>query len=316
MTSAAGADLLASAGVLLLDAAVGTELSRRGADTRPPLWSARALRGDGALLREIHAANAEAGADILTAATFRTHARNLVASGVAPAEAQGEADLLTFRAIALAREGGALGRVRAGRGQAPVLVAGSLSPLEDCYRPDLCPGDVELDREHRQQARRLADSGADLIVVETMSSRREAVAAARAASATGLPAILSFVSDGEGRLLSGDALDESARTVLEAAGPLLAVGVNCVPARLVEGDLLRLARMLGGQPLAAWGNTGRSLDEGAGLYSDPISPGEYAELGARWISAGTRLVGGCCGTNSAHTAALRGMLRGRKGQRE
>ena len=119
MSPTEGTASLSSADVLLLDAAVGTELSRRGADTSPPLWSARSLRSDGASLREIHADDAAAGADILTAATFRTHARNLAASGVSLALARQEADLLTRKAVALAREGGALGRALRGRGRRP-----------------------------------------------------------------------------------------------------------------------------------------------------------------------------------------------------
>ena len=303
---------LSSADVLLLDAAVGTELSRRGADTSPPLWSARSLRGDGALLREIHADDAAAGADILTAATFRTHTRNLAASGVA--DARWEADLLTRKAVVLAREGGALGRARANDSRRPVLVAGSLSPLEDCYRPDLCPAADELEREQEEHAQRLAASGVDVIVVETMNSLREAVAAGQAATATGLAVVLAFVSDGHGRLLSGDSLEDAARAVFAAAGPLLALGVNCLPARLVEGELLRIAGALPNHPLAAWGNTGRALDEAAGLYTEPISPTAYAAFAERWISSGARIVGGCCGTNSRHTAALRRMLDLRAGQ--
>jgi S-methylmethionine-dependent homocysteine/selenocysteine methylase len=309
------AALLSSADVLLLDAAVGTELSQRGTDTSPPLWSARSLRGDGASLREIHADDAAAGADILTAATFRTHARNLAAAGVPLELARREADLLTRKAVVLAREGGILGRARADDPGRPVLVAGSLSPLEDCYRPDLCPAADELEREHEEHAQRLAASGVDLIVVETMNSLREAAAAARAATATGLAVALAFVSDGQGRLLSGDSLEDAARAVVSAAGPLLAVGVNCLPARLVEGDLLRIAGALPDHPLAAWGNMGRALDEAAGLFTEPVSPTGYAAFAERWISSGARIVGGCCGTNSRHTAALRRMLDRRAGQR-
>jgi S-methylmethionine-dependent homocysteine/selenocysteine methylase len=311
---AEGAAFLTAAGVLLLDAAVGTELSRRGADTGPPLWSAGPLRGDGALLREIHAADAAAGADILTAATFRTHARNLVSSGVPVVQARREADLLTRRAVALAREGAVLGRARTGSAGRPVLIAGSLSPLEDCYRPDLCPAGDALEREHEEQARRLATSGVDLVVVETMNSVREAVAAARAAVGTGLAVAVAFVSDGSGNLLSGDLLAGAARAVRAAAGPLLAIGVNCIPARLVEKELERIAGMLPGQPLAAWGNSGRAIDEAAGLYTEPVSPIDYSALARRWKSAGARIVGGCCGTGPGHTAALREMLDRATGQ--
>ena len=70
-------ELLHSGRPLLLDAAMGTELARRGADTRPPLWSARALRDAPELVRAIHAENVAAGADVLTVNSFRLHERNV-----------------------------------------------------------------------------------------------------------------------------------------------------------------------------------------------------------------------------------------------
>lgn len=307
MNGGDGRALLARAGVLVLDAAVGTELSRRGADTRPPLWSARPLTEGGQVLKEIHADDAAAGADVVTAATFRTHRRTLEAAGLPAAAALREADLLTRRAVHLAREGAAQGRAAAGR-KGRVLVAGSLSPLEDCYRPDLCPVPDVLERDHPEQAERLAAAGVDLIVVETMNSLAEAVAAARAAAATGVAVVVSFVTDGEGRLLSGESLAEAAAAAVEAADGPLAVGVNCIPARLVEGELSRLAEALPGRPLAAWGNAGRALDEAAGLFAEPIAPDAYAALARRWIELGARIVGGCCGTNATHTAALRKLI--------
>jgi len=294
---------------LLLDAALGTELCRLGADTSPPLWSARALRSDPALVLRVHRENAAAGADILTAGTFRTHPRNFRAAGSALAAAKALADELTRKAIDLAREGGEEGRREAGETGRPLLVAGSLSPLEDCYSPGLVPGDEDLASEHRDQAERLAAAGADLILVETVNARREALVACRAALATGLPAVVSVVTDGEGSLLAGDPLVPTVRELLSAGG-LLAAGVNCVPSRSVLGELLRLREGLPAAPLAAWGNTGRALDERAGLFAEPVSPEEYARLASDWLRAGLRLVGGCCGTTAAHTRALRRLLDG------
>src|SRR6478736_4559620 len=141
---------LAAGPPLLLDAAMGTELQRRDADTRLPLWSARALFQDPELVWTVHSDESGAGADILTANTFRTHARSLAAAG-----ADADAAELTAQAVGLAHRAAAVPRRE-------IFVAGSLSPLEDCYRPDLAPDDAALAREHGAQARRLADAGVDL----------------------------------------------------------------------------------------------------------------------------------------------------------
>jgi S-methylmethionine-dependent homocysteine/selenocysteine methylase len=159
------------------------------------------------------------------------------------------------------------------------------------------------------QARHLTLAGSDLIVVETMNSRAEALAAASAASHTRLPTIVAFVTDGRGSLLSGDPLPETALAVAGAAGSLLlAIGVNCIPSRLVEEELRRIRSLLPGVPLAAWGNTGRPLEENPTLTTDPISPDDYAEMVEVWVGIGAQVVGGCCGTTSAHTGAVRRLL--------
>jgi S-methylmethionine-dependent homocysteine/selenocysteine methylase len=282
---------LASGPPLLLDAAMGTELQRRDADTKLPLWSAAALVRDPELVWTIHSDEVSAGADILTANTFRTHARSLAKAGLA--ERSGELGAL---AVQLAHQAAAA----PGR---DIFVAGSLSPLEDCYRPDLVPDDAALAREHGAQARFLAEAGVDLILAETHNTIREAVAALRAAKATGLPVFVSLVTDGSGRLLSGESIADAARALLPLEPD--ALGVNCVPAARLAGDLAALAAAAPGVPLLAYGNLGLPDDSRGWAFTEELSPEEYAETARGWIERGARIVGGCCGTTPAHSRALR-----------
>jgi S-methylmethionine-dependent homocysteine/selenocysteine methylase len=280
---------------ILLDAAMGTELQRRGADTRLPLWSARALRDSPALVSAIHREEVEAGADVLTANTFRTHRRTLEKGGLGHRSRE-----LTALAVQLARE--------AARGaNREVFVAGSLSPLEDCYRPGLVPDDAALEREHREQAESLAAAGVDLLLLETHNSVRELVAAARAAKKTGLPFVASMVTDGSGRLLSGESIGSAAHAV--APFRPVALSINCVPARKLESDFDDLVSVAPGIPLAAYGNLGLPADDIGWAFTQELSPSAYAEYARRWLAVGARLVGGCCGTTPAHTAAVRETLR-------
>jgi S-methylmethionine-dependent homocysteine/selenocysteine methylase len=279
---------------ILLDGAMGTELQRRGADTRLPLWSARALLESPELVSAIHREEVAAGAEVLTANTFRTHRRTLATALLAKKGRE-----LTDLALRLAREATkAAGRV--------VFVAGSLSPLEDCYRPDLVPENAALEREHREQAEALASAGADVILLETHNTVRELVAGARAAKETGLPFIASMVTDGTGRLLSGEPI-ENALHALEPFEPD-ALSVNCVPARRLALDLLRLAESAGDLPLAAYGNLGLPADDRGWEFTDELSPEAYAGYAHKWVAAGARIVGGCCGTTPAHTRAMRMLL--------
>jgi len=272
---------------------MGTELQRRETSTALPLWSARPLLDDPELVWTIHGDEVAAGADVLTADTFRTHARTLAKAGLGDRAAE-----LTALAVRLAHQAAAA----PGR---EIFVAGSLSPLEDCYRPDLAPDDASLEREHDAQARRLAESGVDLILAETHNSAREAVAAARAAVRTGLPVVVSFVTDGSGRLLSGESVADAA-AALEPLGPD-ALGINCVPAGRLAGDLALLAAANSG-PLVAYGNLGLPADGPGWAFTESLEPEEYAREAARWLAIGARMIGGCCGTTPAHTRELRGLL--------
>lgn len=282
-----------SAAVIVLDGATGTELERRGVRTTLPLWSAPALLEQPEVVERIHADYAAAGADVITANTFRTQRRTLARGGLGERAAE-----LTRRAIELARRG-------AHAGAGGVFVVGSAPPLEDCYRPDLVPDAVALEREHAEHARNLADAGADAILVETMNCVREAIAATRAARATGLPALASFVCGNEAKLLSGEALEAGVAAVREAGA--CAVLVNCLPPSQVLACLPVLARS--GLPFGAYANLGAPNDDTGFTRSEDCSPADFAAHAAEWRAAGARLVGGCCGSTPAHLRAVAARLK-------
>ena len=269
---------------LLLDGATGTELEARGVRSELPLWSTHALLEAPAVLASIHRDYARAGAEALSAASFRTQRRTLERAGLGPRAAE-----LCAQAVALARRAGG-----------DVYVLGSAPPLEDCYRPDLVPDDQSLRREHGEHASNLAAAGADAILAETHNSAREARAAVGAAAAVGLPAIASFVCGADACLLSGEPL----AAALDAVVPLapVAVGVNCLPPSAVEPCLEILAAA--GVPFGVYANLGAPGAEPAAPRSAACSPLEYATHAQAWLRAGARFVGGCCGTTPAHVSAV------------
>jgi S-methylmethionine-dependent homocysteine/selenocysteine methylase len=271
---------------LLLDGATGTELERLGVDCALPLWSARALLDAPGVVEAIHRSYAQAGVDLVTANTFRTQRRTLARAGLGD-----RARELTALAVELARRACA----RAAR---PPLVLGSAPPLEDCYEPSRVPDDAALAREHGEHARHLAEAGVDAVLVETMNTTREAVAAARAAREAGLDCIVSFVPDAGGRLLSGEPLG-GALDAVAALAPL-AVGVNCGPPAVLARCLpaLRATEL----PVALYPNSGAFSPDGV---APVLSPDAFATALRGWGEAGARFLGGCCGTGPAHLAAAR-----------
>lgn len=280
---------------LLLDGATGTELNRRGVDTSLPLWSAGALLTAPEVLQQIHAEYLAADAELLTANTFRTHARNLSAAGLADRAAE-----LTRTAVEIARSAAddADGK--------SVWVAGSQAPLEDCYSPHLVPPKSELDAEHRRMSRHLADAGVDAILVETHNTIREAVAATRAASETGLPVLTSFVCGTDGKLLSGETIAEAVRAVL-AFHPI-GLLVNCLPADAALGPLGELQASAPDILCGVYANVGRADPVSGWENTDAVDPARYAAHARKWLTAGAMFIGGCCGTTPTHIADLRKLL--------
>lgn len=291
------ADLLARRGVLVLDGALGTELQRRGVDTGLPLWSAHVLIEDpGALLR-LHRDHCTAGADIITANTWRTTPRTFRRAGLPDRSAE-----LTRLAVDLTR------RARDGHPGRTILVAGSMGPLEDCYRPDLVPPDPELNDEHRLHATRLADLGVDLLMLETFGTVREVRTACAAATATGLEVLVSLLARPDGRLWSGEPIADA----VAALAPLrpAAFSLNCAPARSMATLITTLRSALTTHfgaalpPIGVYANAGREGEELTGELVEDVGPEEYALLAIRWSRAGASIIGGCCGTRPEHCAAV------------
>ena len=279
----------ADAPPLLLDGALGTEIERHGVACDLPLWSTHALLEAPQVVLQVHREYAQAGAQVLTACTFRTQRRCLARAGLArPRE----------RARALCEQAAALARTAAGEAASRVWVAGSAPPLEDCYRPDLVPLPADAFREHREHARNLAHAGVDLIAVESMNSVGEARLAAEAASQTGLPFWVSFLCGSDAALLSGERLAGAIAAVRET-GPL-AVGVNCLPPSSVPACLPVLADC--GLPFLVYANLGAPDSQGGRTHD--CSPETYAEHARAWVHAGARAIGGCCGTRPEHVRAL------------
>ncbi len=282
---------------ILLDGATGTELEREGLATGLPLWSTHALLEAPEVVGAIHARHRAAGAELITANTFRTARYTLARAGLGDQDRR-----LTRLAVDLARaalESDAADPVADG------WVAGSLAPLEDCYEPGRVPPDRTLAREHGRQADLLGEAGVDLILVETMNCAREAEQAASAAARTGLPFAVGLVSWAPGEILSGESLADVAARLVDLGAA--AVGVNCVPPSSLEASRASLVRL--GVPLLVSPNLGEPEATTGFARREDVAPEGFAACLHPWLACPQlRIVGGCCGTTPAHLGALAGCL--------
>jgi S-methylmethionine-dependent homocysteine/selenocysteine methylase len=279
----------------VLDGALGSELLRRGVESADVLWGVGALLMAPERVRDVHRDHAAAGAEALTAATFRVAPHSLRRHGLGERAAE-----LAKRAVACAREA-------ARQASRDCLVFASQTTLEDCYRPDLVPADHTLVREHTATATLLAESGADALLLETFNTVREAVIASAAAASTGLPVLVCFACLPGARLLSDEDAAVAAVAVSGIPG-VVAVGVNCTAVRETRPALLHMAEATT-LPLVAYANNAWHAADSSWLAAPETSPDRYARAALTWIAAGARLVGGCCGTTPPHLAAVAAALR-------
>jgi len=275
---------------VILDGAMGTELQRRGVETRLPLWSSWALLEAPETVQAIHREYLEAGADIITTNTFRTHRRSLAEEGIG-----GRAKELTRIAVELAQSA----REEA---SAEALVAGSIAPLEDCYHPERVPPMDRLKEEHAEIADNLAAAGADLLLVETMGTLEELGAAVEAARRTGLPVMASVIPVEGAKLIGGQPLD-GVLDLFESQLPVVLM-VNCANHRVITEALDHLSQSRAPIPLGGYATTGTPEGEMGWSFRDEVSPEAYAGKAREWVRLGACVVGGCCGTTPSHIRKL------------
>jgi S-methylmethionine-dependent homocysteine/selenocysteine methylase len=177
-------------------------------------------------------------------------------------------------------------------------VAGSIAPLEDCYRPDRSPGEASSE-EHGELARALSGAGVDLLLCETFPNGIEAAAAVRESVRTAVETWVALTAGPEGSLMTPQAMGEAARACAgEGARVVL---VNCTPATETLSYVEALSRV--GVAFGAYANAGSTVDR-IGWADAHDGPARYAALARAWLDAGATVIGGCCGTGPAHIACL------------
>jgi homocysteine S-methyltransferase len=300
-------DLLAARPVVILDGALATELTRRGADLLDPLWSAKCLIGQPGLIRAVHVDYFNAGADVATTATYQATFEGFRRRGMdrEPA-AQLMRDAVTL-AMEAREEFWAVPANREGRRRP--LVAASIGPygamLADGseYRGHYARSDDQLPDFHRLRFEVLAGSGADLLAFETIPCLREALILARLLEEfPSMSAWISFSCQDGSRNCEGEDIGACA-AALQPYSQIAAVGMNCTRPEFVE-SLLRRMREHTGKPLLAYPNSGEIYDATAKVWRGQPHLRTFADQARSWYEAGARLLGGCCRTTPQDIEAI------------
>lgn len=190
----------------------------------------------------------------------------------------------------------------------PVVVSGCIGPRGDGYDPGAIMTLEEAQAYHARQAEALASAGPDLLSAITMTNANEAIGIALAARRLGVPVVISFTVETDGRLPTGDTLAAAIGAVDAATGGYPAYYmINCAHpthfADAIESDEA-WAKRIGGVRANASRCSHAELDAMTEL--DAGDPDELAELyrSLRERLPGLNVLGGCCGTDIRHVRAI------------
>ncbi len=167
----------------------------------------------------------------------------------------------------------------------------------------------ELQAAFADQARAMAEGGADAIVIETMADPAEAKLAVAAARETGLPVVACTVFDSgpnNDRTMMGTTAEQAAEQLTAAGADV--IGANCGQGISGFVEICRRLKSATDRPIWVKANAGLpELVDGQTVYAQ--TPEKFAEYVPALVEAGAAFIGGCCGTGPGFIAAVREALR-------
>ena len=243
---------------------------------------------------------------VLESPTWRASPRWAAELGIS----ESELDDLNRRAIGLMEEI----RERYESAATPVVISGCIGPQDDGYNPQALMSADEAKAYHSTQIATFADTAADVVTAVTMTYADEAIGVTRAATEAGIPAVINFTVETDGRLPNEEPLGDAIAAVVAATddGPAY-FGINCAHPTHFDEVL---------ESAGEWRKRIRSLRANASTKSHAeldeateLDAGDPDDLGARYARLKASLpnlnvVGGCCGTDQRHVGAVaEAMLR-------
>jgi methionine synthase I (cobalamin-dependent)/5,10-methylenetetrahydrofolate reductase len=277
---------------VLCDGAMGTLLYAKGIFINRSYDELNLSQPD--LIRGIHHEYLQAGAEIIETNTFGGNSFRLGRHSLADKVRD-----VNLSGVRLAREAAK---------SFDVWVAGSVGPLGTRIEPLGKTSFQEARDAFRQQIEALVEGGVDLLMFETFGYLEEihqAMLAAKEVSAS-LPIVAQVTIDEDGNCLDGSDPQTFVPKLVEWGADV--IGCNCSVGPVAMLDAMEKVRAATSLPLAAQPNAGipRSVD-GRNIYL--CSPEYMASYARKFVAAGVRLVGGCCGTTPEHIRVIKSALR-------
>lgn len=266
---------------VVFDGAMGTEIYSRGVFINRCFDEVCLSQPD--LIRDIHHAYVDAGADVIETNTFGANRIWLRGHGLAE------------KTVEINKAGAALAREAAGTS---AYVAGSIGPCLRSKEVLAQEYTSELGEAFAESAEALADGGVDLLVFETFTHIDELLLAVASVKHIGLPIMASFTVDARGETVHGRQV-EDALADLNAVDEIAILGMNCGTGPAPLFSLAERVLPMTAKPFVFMPNAGQPEEvDGRALYL--VTPEYFTSYAKRFVELGARGVGGCCGTTSEH----------------
>ncbi|HEY3939405.1 MAG TPA: bifunctional homocysteine S-methyltransferase/methylenetetrahydrofolate reductase [Bryobacteraceae bacterium] len=237
------------------------------------------------IVKEIHQEYVKVGAEVIETNTFGSNRIRLTAFG------------FVEKLKAINQAGVRLAREAAGD---RAFVAGAIGPLGAPIEPLGPLSFAEARAIFKEQADALVEAGVDLIVIETfydLNELREAIFAAREAAGPEMVIVAQLTVNDDGSLRDGTSPETFTHSLNE--WPVDIIGVNCSAGPKVALETIEKMIPFSEKPLSAMPNAGLPATvEGRNIYL--CSPEYMTQYARRFLQAGVRLIGGCCGTTPEH----------------
>jgi homocysteine S-methyltransferase len=278
--------------VLVADGAMGTMLYAKGVFINRCFDELNLSAAD--MVCEVHAEYLKAGSEILETNTFGANRVRLASFGLAD------------RLVAINQAGARIALEVAGR---QAFVAGAIGPLGTHIEPLGPISYGEARSIFREQAEALLAAGVDLLILETFGNieeLREAVLAARSAAGEQTAIVAQVTIDDDGNMRDGTKTETFTRQLDE--WPVDVIGCNCSAGPRVTLETIEKMLRYSKKPMSAMPNAGHPARvEGRNIYL--CSPEYMAQYARRFLWAGVRIVGGCCGTTPEHIKLVKAEAR-------
>jgi homocysteine S-methyltransferase len=294
---------------VILDGGLGSELARCGHDISSSLWSAELLINNPQAIYEVHRSYLDAGAQIITSASYQASLPAFASMGLSTQRAKE----LIMQSVEIAKS--ACGDFHT---QNPdcgyqTLVAASIGPygayLADGseYQGNYGVSKHRLHEFHQQRLAWLDQSGADVLACETIPDIIEAAVLAELLRKIDTPAWVSF-SCADGLYINDGSLLREAVALFEDHANLVALGVNCTASQYITSLIGEIKSVLDNVAIVVYPNSGERYNAMQKCWVGIETPLECAQAARDWYQAGATIIGGCCRMGPAHITEMAKLL--------